>query len=63
VILSKGGFAYLPAELVTENLVSGDLIEIDATVQIKRPIFMVYRKNNVNDELISQFKSLLMKIQ
>ncbi len=63
VILSKGGFAYLPTELITESLVSGELFEIDAPVQIKRPIFMVHRKNNLNNELISQFKNLLMKIQ
>ncbi|WP_286266535.1 LysR family transcriptional regulator [Thalassotalea atypica] len=63
VILSKGGFAYLPTELITENIKSKELCEIDTPVQIKRPIFMVHRKNNVNDELISQFKNLLMKNQ
>ncbi|NMP31700.1 LysR family transcriptional regulator [Thalassotalea sp. M1531] len=63
VILSKGGFAYLPTELITQSLESQELFEIEAPLQIKRPIFMVYRKNNTNDELISQFKNLLMIIQ
>lgn len=63
VILSKGGFAYLPTELITQYLDSKELYEVEAPVQIKRPIFMVYRKNNSNVELISQFKNLLMIIQ
>nr|WP_248289513.1 LysR substrate-binding domain-containing protein [Thalassotalea sp. Y01] len=63
VILSKGGFAYLPTELITQSLESQELFEIEAPVQIKRPIFMVYRKSNANNELISQFKNLLMIIQ
>ncbi len=63
VILSKGGFAYLPTELVKTYLDSRDLVEIDAPVQIKRPIFMVYRKNSHNENLITQFKNLLLMIQ
>lgn len=63
VILSKGGFAYLPAELITEQLKSKALFEINAPVQIKRPIFMVYKKSNNNKELINQFKMLLQTIQ
>lgn len=63
VILSKGGFAYLPTELVTEYIESKTLFGIDAPVQIKRPIYMVYRKNNNNVKLINQFKRLLSKIQ
>jgi len=63
VILSKGGFAYLPTELISDSIKSKELFEIDAPVQIKRPIFMVYRKNNGNEELLSQFKSLMASIQ
>lgn len=63
VILSKGGFAYLPTELVTDHLESEKLFDIEAPLQIKRPIFMSYRKNNVNHELINQFKTLLINIQ
>jgi len=63
VILSKGGFAYLPTELITEHIKTKALYEIDAPVQIKRPIFMVYRKNNSNEKLITQFKNLLSNIQ
>ncbi|WP_440874999.1 LysR family transcriptional regulator [Thalassotalea sp. PLHSN55] len=63
VLLSKGGFAYLPAELVKSQLDSQALFQVEAPMQIKRPIFMVYRKNNNNEELINQFKSLLTNIQ
>ncbi|WDD97462.1 LysR family transcriptional regulator [Thalassomonas actiniarum] len=63
VILSKGGFAYLPSELVTDLVRAQDLYRIETPLQIKRPIFMVYRKNNSNGQLIDQFKSLLSKIQ
>ncbi|GLX81133.1 LysR family transcriptional regulator [Thalassotalea eurytherma] len=63
VVLSKGGFAYLPAELITQSLESNTLFEIDAPVHIKRPIFMTYRKNNVNDDLIRQLKNMLSLIQ
>ncbi|MDP2561390.1 LysR family transcriptional regulator [Psychrobium sp. 1_MG-2023] len=63
VILSKGGFAYLPTELITDHLTSQELFEIEAPVQIKRPIFMVYRNNNATNELITQFKNLLLRIQ
>ncbi|QBG35420.1 LysR family transcriptional regulator [Litorilituus sediminis] len=63
VMLSKGGFAYLPTEFITEQLNSKTLFEIDAPVQIKRPIFMVYKKSNNNKELINQFKRLLLTIQ
>lgn len=63
VILSKGGFAYLPSELVIDSIESNELFEIEAPVQIKRSIFLVYRKSNPNQELISQFKRLLMTIQ
>jgi len=62
VILSKGGFAYLPTELVNEHLIAKELFQIDAPVQIKRPIFMVYRKNNNNEELLNEFKNLMMNI-
>ncbi|WP_371377645.1 LysR family transcriptional regulator [Thalassotalea aquiviva] len=58
VILSKGGFAYLPTELITEHLKAKELFEINSPLQIKRPIFMVSRKNKSNSELIEQFKNL-----
>lgn len=63
VILSKGGFAYLPAELVAEYLNSKELFEIEAPVQIKRSIYMVYRKNCANRALVQQFKNLLVNIR
>ncbi len=63
VILSKGGFAYLPTELVAEYVDKGDLFLIDSPLQIKRPIYMVYRRNAINEPLIAQFRELLSTIQ
>ena len=63
VILSKGGFAYLPYELVTEYIDSKMLFVIDSPLQIKRPIFMVNKKNNDSKELVEQFKVLLSNIK
>ncbi len=63
VLLTKGGFAYLPKELVDDYIHSGELYLIDSDLQIKRPIYMVYRKNTANDSLINQFKALFGKIQ
>lgn len=62
VIMSKGGFAYLPTELIKEYVESDELFEIEAPVQIKRSIFMVYRKNNNNEDLINRLKELFVKI-
>lgn len=63
VILSKGGFAYLPSELITDHLNSKVLFEIDAPLQMKRSIYMVYRKSNNNQDLLQQFKTLLINNQ
>lgn len=63
VIQSKGGFAYLPAELVNDLIQRNELHLIDTELQIKRPIYMVYRKNNNNEQLIEQFKNLFVNIQ
>lgn len=61
IIQSKGGFAYLPAELVNDQIECENLFHIKAPVQIKRPIFMVYRKNNSNMHLIEAFNHLMKK--
>ena len=63
VILSKGGFAYLPKELVESHILNKELYMIDTALLIKRPIYMVYRKNCNNEALINQFKELLFKMQ
>lgn len=63
VMLSKGGFAYLPTELVTTHIEESNLYLIDSPIQIKRPIYMVYRKNNNNEKMLKEFKTLFSKIQ
>lgn len=63
VIQSKGGFAYLPTNLINELVEKGDLFLINTPIQIKRPIYMVYRKNSANEQLVVNFKALLTKVQ
>lgn len=63
VILSKGGFAYLPTELISELVSEKSLYVIDTSLQIKRPIYMVYRKNNNHMPLINKFKTLFSTIE
>lgn len=63
VMQSKGGFAYLPAELVNDLINNNELHLIATELQIKRPIYMVYKKTNGNAQLIEQFKHLFMNLQ
>lgn len=63
VMLSKGGTAYLPTELIATFVGDKQLHIIDSSLQIKRPIYMVCRKNNLHSELLEQFKQLFIKIQ
>ena len=63
VLQTKGGFAYLPYPLVQPLIESGELFEIETPLQIKRPIYLVYRKNNPQEQLITEFKALFSKLQ
>jgi DNA-binding transcriptional LysR family regulator len=63
VLQTQGGFAYLPYPLVQELIESGELFEIETPLQIKRPIYLVYRKNNPQEQLITEFKALFSKLQ
>lgn len=63
VIQSNGGFAYLPSELVESHVDDKNLFVVTSPLQIKRPIYMVYRKHSANERLISEFKTLFSKIQ
>ena len=63
VLQTKGGFAYLPYPLVQALIESGELFEIETPLQIKRPIYLVYRKNNPQEQLITEFKALFSKLQ
>ncbi|TMN92267.1 LysR family transcriptional regulator [Pseudoalteromonas phenolica] len=63
VLQTKGGFAYLPYPLVQALIENGELFEIDTPLQIKRPIYLVYRKNNPQEKLITEFKALFSKLQ
>ena len=63
IIQSKGGFAYLPSSLVSTLLDDKNLFLIDSPLQIKRPIYMVHRKNNHNEQLVGEFKCLFSNMQ
>lgn len=63
VLQTKGGFAYLPYPLVQAFIENGELFEIETPLQIKRPIYLVYRKNNPQEQLITEFKALFSKLQ
>ncbi|WP_371187581.1 LysR family transcriptional regulator [Thalassotalea maritima] len=58
VIQAKGGFAYLPTQLVEPLIDHQQLYRIDSPLQIQRPIYMVYRKDNDNQQLLTQFRNL-----
>lgn len=62
VILSKGGFAYLPTELISDLISEKLLYLIDSPLQIKRPIYMVHRKNNNHTQLVEKVKTLFSTI-
>ncbi len=59
VMLSQGGFAYLPSELIEQHIKNRELFSIETPLQIRRPIFMVYLKKNTNTVLLESFKNLL----
>lgn len=63
VLQTQGGFAFLPYPLVQDYIEEGELFEIETPLQIKRPIYLVYRKNNPQEQLISEFKALFSKLQ
>ncbi|QDP02122.1 LysR family transcriptional regulator [Thalassotalea sp. PS06] len=63
VILSKGGFAYLPHSLVEGLIAENALYLIESPLQIKRPIYMVYRKNSSNELLVNEFRKLFLNMQ
>jgi len=63
VIQTRGGFAYLPSEFVTDLVADKALYIIDTPLQIKRPIYMAYRKSHHDEEMLHQFKTLFSNIQ
>lgn len=62
VILSQGGGAYLPVELVNPYVDSGELFIIDTPLLIKRPIYMVTRTNSMTKELIESYGQFIQKM-
>lgn len=63
VILSQGGFAYLPIELVAPLVKSKTLFVIESPLLIKRPIYLVTRANNSSNKLLSNYKNFLQTMQ
>ncbi|WP_394176404.1 LysR family transcriptional regulator [Thalassotalea litorea] len=63
LILSKGGFAYLPTSLIDDYIDDKSLYLIASPLQIKRPIYMVFRKNSSHELLVNEFRKLFARIQ
>lgn len=63
VIMSKGGFAYLPLELITSLVEEKSLFIIDTPLLIKRPIYLVTRTKNTVNELSVSYRKFLQKMQ
>ncbi|TLU61030.1 LysR family transcriptional regulator [Thalassotalea litorea] len=63
LILSKGGFAYLPTSLIDDFINDKSLFLIESPLQIKRPIYMVFRKNSSHELLVNEFRKLFARIQ
>ncbi|WP_448546930.1 LysR family transcriptional regulator [Thalassotalea fusca] len=63
VIQAKGGFAYLPSKFVTDLIADKALYVVETPLQIKRPIYMAYRKNHHDEEMLNQFKTLFSNLQ
>lgn len=63
LILSNGGFAYLPTELVASYINNGVIFNIESTIQLKRPIYLTQRKSNPHSELSNKLIELLSAAQ
>ncbi|TMO50858.1 hypothetical protein CWC21_22500 [Pseudoalteromonas phenolica] len=63
VLQTKGGFAFLPYTLVQAFIQNGELFDFEPPLQIKRQIYLVYRKNIPQEQLITEFKALFSKLQ
>ncbi|QOL25627.1 LysR family transcriptional regulator [Thalassotalea sp. LPB0316] len=63
LILSQGGFAYLPAELVQPYVEEGSLCYIDSSVQIKRPIYLTHLVASTSQDALSHLTNLLRVTQ
>lgn len=59
VIMSKGGIAYLPVELIAPMIDNKTLFIIDSPLVIKRPIYLVTRNNNNTNDLINSYTNFI----
>ncbi|XQW86779.1 LysR family transcriptional regulator [Thalassotalea piscium] len=59
VILSKGGYAYLPVELVEPYIKKNKLFIIDSPLSINRPIYMVSKTNAITKDLIASYANFI----
>ena len=59
LMLANGGFAYLPSDLVKTYIVEGRLFNIDSTMQLKRPVYLTYKKSAPHSALTDELCNLL----
>lgn len=63
LILTNGGFAYLPTELVADHIESGSIFNIESSLQLKRPIYLTQRKSTPHSDLTCKLTELLSTSQ
>lgn len=63
LLLSKGGFAYLPTELVADYIDEGVIFNIESAIQLKRPIYLTQKKSNIDLELSRKLVEALTSAQ
>ena len=61
-ILEKGGSAYLPASVVEPFVNSGQLLSVENSMELDRPLYLSYRKKSSSVEAIQEVEKLIQKI-
>jgi DNA-binding transcriptional LysR family regulator len=61
-ILEKGGSAYLPASVVEPFLNSGQLLSVENSMELDRPLYLSYRKKSTSIDAILEVEKLIQEI-
>ena len=59
LMLAHGGFAYLPNDLAKPYILGGRLFNIESAMQLKRPVYLTYKKSASHLALINELSHLL----
>ncbi len=61
-ILEKGGSAYLPYSVIEPFLSSGQLVLVETSLQLDRPLYLSFRKKSTSIEAIRAVEALVQQI-